>query len=91
MPKLSFRLSAIVPGTRPGLRVVTFHVRYLSPPGIEAPETRPGALTIEIPDAAAEALETSSDLVLMLAPNLEPQRRARLFKLNMQRGTNLHN
>jgi hypothetical protein len=79
MPKLSFRVSAIVPGRNPGLRVVSFQVRYLSPPGIEAPATRPGALTIEVPTPAAEALEVSEDLILMLAPNLEPQRRARLF------------
>jgi hypothetical protein len=83
VPKLCFRLSAIVPSTTPGLRVVTFHVRYLSPPGIEAPETRPGALTIEVPEAAAQALETSADLILLLAPNLEPERRARLFRLKL--------
>jgi hypothetical protein len=79
MPKLAFRVSAIVPGKNADYRVVSFHVRYVSPPGVEPPPTRPGALTIELPAPAAEALETSEELVLILAPNLDPQRRSRLF------------
>jgi hypothetical protein len=78
MPKLSFRVYAMVPG-RKDTSIVSFKVRYISPPGVDAPPTRPAALTVELPKAAAEMLETSEELLLTLAPKLTANQRVRLL------------
>jgi hypothetical protein len=78
MPKLAFSVCAMVPGKK-DTRIVSFKVRYVSPPGVDAPPTRPGVLTIELPTASAQMIETSEELTLMLAPKLTANQRVRLL------------
>jgi hypothetical protein len=69
MPKLAFRVSAIVPGKEPDSRCVSFQVRYLPPPGTEPVPAKTGSLTIELPSAVADTMETWDEFVLKLAPS----------------------